>query len=69
MTYSIDSKLSDLLDNPATQAVLEKHLPGISTHPQVSMGRSFPLKIVAQFSGGLITSDALEKIGADLQAV
>ncbi|NEX62107.1 hypothetical protein [Noviherbaspirillum galbum] len=63
---STQSKLGDLLDNDASKAVLEKHLPGISTHPQIAMGRGFPLATVAQFSGGLITPEALEKIDADL---
>ena len=69
MSFSIESKLGDLLDNETTKAILEKHLPGISTHPQIAMGRGFALSMVAKFSGGLITDDALEKIQAALQAL
>lgn len=69
MSLSINSNLGDLLDNEASKAVLEKHLPGISTHPQIAMGRGFPLKMVANFSGGLITNDALEKVDADLKTL
>ena len=69
MSFSIQSKLGDLLDNPATLAILEKHLPGISTHPQIGMGRGFGLQMVAQFSGGLISQEALDKIEADLKAL
>lgn len=68
-SLSINSNLGDLLDNEASKNVLEKHLPGISTHPQIAMGRGFPLKVVANFSGGLITGEALEKVEADLQAL
>ncbi|HEV2608936.1 hypothetical protein [Noviherbaspirillum sp.] len=68
-SLSINSTLGDLLDNEASKAILEKHLPGISTHPQISMGRGFPLKTVAGFSGGLITNDALEKVDADLKTL
>ncbi|RZI40937.1 hypothetical protein EGT07_21820 [Herbaspirillum sp. HC18] len=68
-SLSINSNLGDLLDNASSKAVLEKHLPGISTHPQIAMGRGFPLKMVANFSGGLITNEALEKVDADLSAL
>ncbi|GAB3552719.1 hypothetical protein GCM10027343_38610 [Noviherbaspirillum agri] len=69
MSLSINSNLGDLLDNADSKAVLEKHLPGISTHPQIAMGRGFPLKMVANFSGGLITNEALEKVDTDLKAL
>lgn len=68
-SFSINSTLGDLLDNEASKTVLEKHLPGISTHPQIAMGRGFPLKMVANFSGGLITSEALEKVDSDLKVL
>jgi len=69
MSLSINSNLGDLLDNADSKAVLEKHLPGISTHPQIAMGRGFPLKMVANFSGGLITNEALEKVESDLKTL
>jgi len=69
MSFSIDSKLGDLLDNEATKAILEKHMPGISTHPQIGMGKGFALAMVAKFSGGLITEEMLEKVGAELAAL
>ncbi|MFW9615482.1 hypothetical protein [Aquabacterium sp.] len=69
MSFSIDSKLGDLLDNEATKAILEKHMPGISTHPQVAMGKGFALSMVAKFSGGLITEEMLQAVAADLSAL
>ncbi|WP_374319984.1 hypothetical protein [Aquabacterium sp.] len=69
MSFSIDSKLGDLLDNEATKAILEKHMPGISTHPQIGMGKGFALAMVAKFSGGLITEEMLEKVNAELAAL
>jgi hypothetical protein len=69
MSFSIESKLGDLLDNEATKAILEKHMPGISTHPQIGMGRGFALSMVAKFSGGLITEEMLQKVSAELSAL
>ncbi len=66
MSMSIESKLGDLLDNEASKAILEKHMPGVSTHPQIGMGKGFALSMVAKFSGGLITDDMLTKVDADL---
>jgi hypothetical protein len=66
MSYSIESKLGDLLDNEQTKSILEKHMPGISTHPQIGMGRGFPLTTVAKFAGGVITQDMLDKVNVEL---
>jgi hypothetical protein len=66
MAYSIQTSLGDLLDNEQTKAILEKHMPGISEHPQIAMGRGFPLAIVANFSGGMITQDMLTAVDAEL---
>ncbi|SFI31908.1 hypothetical protein SAMN04515618_11737 [Collimonas sp. OK307] len=64
-TFSTQSKLGDLLNNDATKAILEQHMPGISTHPQIAMGKEMPLSVVASFSGGLITPEMLNKADAD----
>lgn len=67
--FSVQSKLGDLLSNDASKAVLEKHLPGISNHPQIAMARGFTLAAVAPLSGGMITAEALQKIDTDLSTL
>ncbi len=69
MGFSTQSKLGDLLDNDQTKAILEKHMPGISTHPQIAMGRGFPLAVVANFSGGMITQDMLDAVDTELSSL
>lgn len=69
MAFSIQSKLGDLLDNEKTAAILEKHIPGIATHPKIGMGKDFALAVVANFSGGLITSAMLQAVDAELAAL
>lgn len=66
MSYSIETAVGTLLDNEQTRAILDRHLPGLSTHPSIDMGRAMPLVTVAQFSGGLITSELLAKVAEDL---
>jgi hypothetical protein len=69
MTLSIDTTLSDLFANEQSKAILEKHIPGISTHPQISMGLGFPLSLVANYSSGLITQEMLHSVQTDLLAL
>jgi len=68
MAFSIDTSIGELLDNPATLAVLDKHIPGLSTNPQIGMARSMGLSLraVAQFSGGKITDDLLASAAKEL---
>ncbi len=69
MAFTTQSTIGDLLDNEATKAIMEKHIPGISTHPMIGMGRGFALAMVAPMSGGMITPELLAKIEADLKAL
>src|SRR5262245_33720056 len=66
MALSIDSKVGELLDNPQAKAILDKHMDGFSTNPQIGMAKGFPLKMVAGMSGGKITPQMLEAVSADL---
>jgi hypothetical protein len=58
MSCSIESTVRDLLDNDATKAIIEQHLPGITFHPQLDMA----LATVAKHTDGLISEDLLQKI-------
>jgi hypothetical protein len=69
MGFSTQTTVGDLLDNETTKAVLEQVLPGIAGHPQIGMARGMSLAMAAQFSGGLITQDALDQIDAALKAL
>ncbi|AUY32328.1 hypothetical protein EON09_14515 [Pseudomonas soli] len=69
MAFSIDSKVGELLDNNNTSQVLEKHVPGISKHPQIGMARGFALVTAAKYSGGLISPEVLKEIDSDLRAL
>ncbi|MFB0948965.1 MAG: enoyl-CoA hydratase-related protein, partial [Burkholderiaceae bacterium] len=68
-SYSIESTVKDLLDYAPASALLEQHLPGFSTHPQLAMAKSMSLTTVAKFSGGMITDELLQKVDAALKAL
>lgn len=69
MSYSIETKVGDLLGNNKAKKILEKHVPGISNHPQIGMARGFALVTAAKYSGGLITQKVLDDIDSDLRAL
>jgi hypothetical protein len=69
MNYGENSKLGDLLSNEAATAVLEKHLPGISTNPVSSMGKVFTLKQLAGIPQANWSPETIMAIVADLAGI
>lgn len=66
-TYSTaTTEIGALLDDPAAKAVLDKHVPGMTTNEQVDMARSMTLKDVQQYSPEALTDKVLADIDADL---
>lgn len=65
-TFSINSTVGELLGNPKTRAVLDKHIPDFSPNPLVRAAHNNSLRAVSEYSGGTITPDRLAAISADL---
>ena len=66
MALSIDSTLGEILADEKGKAVLEKHLPGVTSHPQIEMAKGYSLKAIAPMSQGQITDETLKAIAEDL---
>lgn len=64
---TVASPIKDLLGNPQTAAVLEKHLPGISAHPARASFEGMTLAEVAPLSDGHVTAEVIAAIDADLK--
>ena len=69
MALSIDSTLGDILGDEKGKAVLEKHMPGVSTHPQLAMAKGMTLKQIASMSQGQISQAVLDAINEDLSKI
>jgi NAD(P)-dependent dehydrogenase (short-subunit alcohol dehydrogenase family) len=69
MTFSENSTLGELLSNKAAAEVLEKHLPGITTNPMASMGKSFTLKQLSSLPQANIPADLLSAIVTDFASI
>ncbi len=66
---TIESSIKDLLANPETAAVVEKHLPGVSQHPALPQFQDMTLAQVAPMSGGQVTPETIAAIDTDLKAL
>jgi hypothetical protein len=66
---TIESPIEALVNDPATKAVLEKHLPGMDKHPAYGQFKAMTLRQVAPYSQGAITDEKIAAIEADLKAI
>ncbi len=63
--YSTDeTEIGTLLDDPAAKAIVEKHIPGMTTNDQVDMARAMTLKAIQAYAPE-ITDEVLAAIDAD----
>ncbi len=63
------STIGDLIDNPATKAVLEKHVATLVGNPQIEMARSMTLKQVQGFAGDALSDEVLAKLDAEFAQI
>jgi hypothetical protein len=61
--------IGTLLDNPATHAVLDKHLPSVTHGDQIDMARSMTLKDIQQYAPDVITDQVLAEVDAELAKI
>jgi len=66
---SIDSTLGEILAEARGKAVLEKHLPGLSSAPRIELAKVYPLKAIASMSQEPITDETLKAIAEDLSKI
>ena len=59
------TEIGTLLDDPAARAILDKHVPGMTTNEQVDMARAMTMKDIQQYSPDKITDKVLADIDAD----
>ncbi|MEN2785894.1 hypothetical protein ACFOKI_10190 [Sphingomonas qilianensis] len=67
--FSLDTPLTTIIADPVAKAVLDKNIPGVSTHPMFEQFKGMSLNQVAPMAGGAITPEMLAKASADLSAI
>jgi para-nitrobenzyl esterase len=60
-----ETELGVILDDPAAKAIVEKHIPGLTTNEQVDMARAMTLKDIQAYSPDAVTDEKLAAIDAD----
>lgn len=66
-TYSTTTTtIGELLEDPKTRAVIDRHFPSLADHPQASMMRGMTLQDIQPFSDGGIQDEQLEAVDQDL---
>ena len=64
-----ESALGDLLDNPATKAVLATHIPALIANEGISQARGMTLKTLQNYAGDMLSDEVLARIDADLAKI
>ena len=63
---SANSKLRALFASERAEAVLEDHLPGIMTHPEIDQAMDLTLPQIARYAPDALPQSVLDAIGEDL---
>lgn len=66
---TVDTPVETIAADPAGKAVLEKDIPGITSHPMYDSFKSMSLKALQPMSSGALTDEMLNKVAADLAAL
>ncbi len=66
---TIESQLHELLGDAQVHAILERHVPGLISHTQLSMAQSMTLPTIATFAPEQITPAILSAIAEELEAL
>ena len=69
MKFSATSTIREILANEQAKTILEKHVPGASTHPQLDMALHMTLREVASYPEANISAEKLKAIVIDLEQI
>ncbi|MCB0061789.1 MAG: hypothetical protein KDE19_06735 [Caldilineaceae bacterium] len=66
MAYSIHSTVGQILSDPRAVEIIEKHIPGASTHPQRHEAWHMSLGEVATYPEAGLSKEKLQTLVAEL---
>ncbi|MET4682229.1 hypothetical protein [Brevundimonas faecalis] len=67
--FTLDTPIQRLVADPAAKAVLDRELPGLTTHERYEQFKGISLKTLQPFSGGLISDERMRAVEAGLKAL
>jgi hypothetical protein len=60
------TKIGDLLKDPLSRAIIDKHLPGVSADKRIGMAKAMTFRSIQAFAKDQFTNEILAAIDADL---
>jgi len=69
MTFTLETTVGQLLDDPQAKAVVEKYVPGLSTNPMVAMIKGASLNMLLAMPQAAQFGLTKEKVQAMLDEV
>ncbi|MGI8387549.1 hypothetical protein [Robertmurraya sp. P23] len=69
MSFSENTRISDLLKSEAAKAVLEKYFPGFTTANSLDRAQGFTLKVISKFPQSNMTSDQVKACVEELAKI
>jgi hypothetical protein len=69
MAFGSNSTVRDVMENEQAKAVLEKHMPGVSSHPLLPQAWYMTLREVSMYPESGMTADKYKAIITDLEAL
>lgn len=70
-SYTLDTKVGDILDDTNAVEILEKHAPGVSNNPMIGFAKGMTLKsllAMPQAKDAGITEEMVTKVLAEINA-
>lgn len=67
--FTLDTPLETIVADPAGKAIIDKDLPGTTTHPMYDQFKGMSLTQIAPMAADKLTPDVLAKVKTDLAAV
>lgn len=72
MAFTLDTTLGEILDHPQAKAILDKHVPGASSHPMIELARGMSLKMILALPQAAqigLTQERAEAVLAEINKV
>jgi hypothetical protein len=67
MPFSARSTLREVIEDEEARVILDKHMPGASSHPMLSRGLGMTLAAVSRVKQSGLSPKVLEKVLEDLE--
>jgi hypothetical protein len=71
MTYTLDTKVGDILNDTHALEILERHAPGVSKHPMIGLAKGMTLRSILampQAKEAGLTEEKVSKVLAEINA-